>query len=357
MTQELDPNKYHVLNPKKKLILLITGLVLILLVIPFALFQYYSFAINRPAQNAKEAGFEIKKGDSLSEISDGLYLEGLVNSKFLFYLYTRLHSYDKNLQAGVYKVSPGLSIVELVKLLQVGTNDAKVTFLEGWRVEEFAREASRIYPNVDYQTFVGLAKPYEGFLYPDTYYFGVEVSEKDIVDKLLDTYNLKTEGLYDDTTLDRLGMTESQVITFASIVEREVRSEEDKKKVAGILYKRWKEEMLIGADATTQYIVARLKMGCTANDNSCPDSEKVKSVEWWPSELTQADLDTENQYNTRKMLGLPPTAIASPSLDTIKAVLGMEATKYYYYLTDSKGTVYYAVTLDEHLANASKHIK
>jgi len=357
MTQELDPNKYHVLNPKQKLTAVLVGLFVLLIVTPFAIWQYYNFAINRPAQNTNDTVFEIKKGDTLSEISDSLYTSGLVNSKFLFYVYTRVNGLDKNLQAGIYKINPGLSVVALTTLLQAGTNDSKVTFLEGWRIEEFAREASRVYSNVDYLTFVKLAKPYEGYLYPDTYFFSVEVSEQEIVDKLLNTYKEKTKGLYVTTNLDKLDMSESQILTIASIVEREVRGEDDKKKVAGILIKRWKENQLIGADATTQYIVAKSKMGCELNDETCPDSKMVKTVQWWPQELTQDDLDTTNQYNTRKVLGLPPTPISSPSIDTIKAVMNFENTKYYYYLTDIDGNVHYAVTLEEHNSNVQKYIK
>lgn len=354
---DLDPNKYHVLAGKNKLIAIAIVLIILLVGLPLATLQYYNFAINRPSQNLNEEIFEIKRGDSLSEIADNLYSENLVNSKFLFYLYNRVNRLDKTLQAGVYKVKPGLSVVELVKLFQVGTNDSRVTFLEGWRVEEFAREAAKVYSNVDYQTFVELAKPYEGYLYPDTYSFNVEVSEKDIVDMLLSTYKVKTKDVLSDSVLDKIQLTESQVVTFASIVEREVRGESDKKKVAGILIKRWKEGELIGADATTQYIVARPKMGCNYMDTSCPDANEVVNVEWWPQELTQSDLDTANQYNTRKMTGLPPTPISSPSLDTINAVLNYETTKYYFYLTDSDGNVHYASTLDEHNANVAKYIR
>jgi UPF0755 protein len=353
---ELDPKKYHIISDKQKMLAIILALIFLLIGGPIISYGYYNFAVNRPSQTIDEKTIEIKRGETISDIANRLYREGVINSEFLFKVYIVTHKLQNEVQAGLYVVPGGTTLKELVATLQHGTNDRTITFLEGWRIEEFAKEASLIFSKIDYDEFVIEARSFEGSLFPDTYTFGIEITEKEMINELNETYKLKTENIITQENLSEVNMTEKEVLTLASIVEREVKTDEDRKIVAGILAKRWQEGALLGADATTQYVAAKIRYGCDLDsDDICPKAE-VMEVTWWPNDLTQTELDLESPYNTRKLPGLPPAPICNPSLSSIKAVLEMEHTNYYFYINDSEGTTHFAETLEEHNANIAKYL-
>lgn len=184
MVQELDPNKYHVFSKKQQLKFLIITMVFSAIILPILGYWYYDFALNRPSQTDKEITFQIKSGQTLSDISNNLFNTGAINSKFLFNLYSIQQGLDKNMQAGIYTIPAGTSIVEITQKFQHGTLDKKITFLEGWRVEEFARKASSEFSNVDYYDFIEYAQDLEGKLFPDTYIFNSSISAEQMVDHL-----------------------------------------------------------------------------------------------------------------------------------------------------------------------------
>lgn len=355
MAEDLDPNKYHVLTNKQKRVLTMVIAVIALITIPTFSFFYYRIAINRPAQTDKEMSFAIPSGSSIATIASELETEKLVNSAFLFKLYIFLNKFDKNIQAGVYKIPAGSSLVQLVNLLGHGVNDTTITFIEGWRVEQYAVAASVQFKKVDYNIFYDLAAKYEGYLFPDTYSFPIDVSEEQIIDTLTKNFDVKTNDLLSEESLKKIGMTKEQVVDFASIIEREVQKEEDKQIVADILIKRWKNNTLLGADATTQYAVAKIR-NCSLTDIKCPSFEVAKNMEWWPKELTKEDLQTNSPYNTRKNSGLIPSPISNPGLSTIKAVIYYVESPYNYYLTDKDGVTHFSKTLEEHNLNVQKYL-
>jgi UPF0755 protein len=186
---------------------------------------------------------------------------------------------------------------------------------------------------------VDKAKSYEGTLFPDTYEFNADASEETIINTMRDNFTNKTQDVLTDASLAKIGLSKEQVLILASIVEREVVTESDRKIVAGILIKRLKEGMTLGADATTQYAMA-------------PKGNN----DWWPKNLTPNDLESTSPYNTRKTVGLPPTPICSPGLISIKAVVEPQSTEFYYYLTDSQGITHFAKTLNEHNKNIAKYL-
>jgi UPF0755 protein len=333
-----EEKKYHQLNPKKKPFYIFITVFIVAIVIPAVLYLYYNMALTRPAQCDTEKVFTIEKGEGVASISQKLYDAGLVNSKALFSFYMVVNNIQSRLQAGTYTIPAGCSIKNLSLLFQQGRNDLKVTFLEGWRVEEVAQEASARFRNINFQSFVDKAKGYEGTLFPDTYEFNADVDEETVINAMRENFATKTQDVLIDAYLAKSGLSRDQALVLASIVEREVITESDRKVVAGILIKRLKEDMTLGADATTQYAVA-------PKDNN-----------WWPRNLTVDDLNSPSLYNTRKIVGLPPAPICSPGLSSIKAVVESQSTDYYYYLTDSQGVTHFAKTLDEHNKNIVKYL-
>lgn len=355
MAEELDPNKYHILSNKQRQSIIIIFILVALIILPVTSFFYYKFATERPAQTDKEMGFTIPSGSSIIEIAAKLEEEKLVNSAFLFKLYIFINKFDKNIQAGEYKIPAGISVVQLVDLFGHGVNDITITFLEGWRVEQYALTASAVFKKVDYNQFIQIAGKSEGYLFPDTYSFPTEATEENIIKALVDNFETKTKDLLTEENLKKVELTKDQVITFASIVEREIKNPEDRPVVAGILIKRWRNNELIGADATTQYTIAKPRY-CSTADEKCPNFELAKNIDWWPSELTKENLETDSPYNTRKNVGLPPTPISNPSVSAIEAILNYTESPYNFYLTDKKGTTHFSKTLNEHNINVYKYL-
>jgi UPF0755 protein len=357
MADTLDPSKYHVLTKSgKKTAALITAL-LVLVIIPLLFFVYYQIGVNRPSQTDKEITYEIKKGSGVFDIAEGLYEKDAINSKFLFIFYVFANRLDKSIQAGTYTIKAGSTVADVVAQFMHGTNDVKMTFLEGWRVEEFAREAEKLLGDVDYDKFVTAATPYEGYLFPDTYFLRKDVTIDDLISLLRSTFDSKTAEILSGANLAGAGLTKEQAVVLASIVEREVKNEADKPLVAGILIKRWKEGMKLDADATVQYAVA-FKDSCGAVDYCSADAlvQNEKEINWWPNSLTTEDINYGSPYNTRKNLGLPPAPISSVSLSSLEAVIKAKNSDYYYYLHDLDGNIYYARTLEEHNTNINRYL-
>lgn len=373
VAEPLDPEKFHTvenLPNKKKRYLLALVLIVIFVLIPVSALSYYKVAVNRPAQSADEKTIKIESGESISSISARLFAEDIVNSEFLFKTYVVINNLQNDIQAGTYKIPAGMSAAQVADLLQHGTNDKTITFLEGWRMEEFANAASINFDKVDYTNFVFAANNSEGYLFPDTYEFDADVTEQEMLDTLRNTFELKTKDVLTEEALIKVGLTKEEAVIFASIVEREINNEEDKPVVAGILIKRWQEGMKLDADATTQYAIAPGRYGCGStpiaeyditpdtNDDRvvCPDEEDIPNVNWWPNDLTVTELANESEFNTRKNVGLPPKPISYPGLSSIEAVLNYEESDYYYYLNDASGKTYFAKTLAEHELNVAKFL-
>jgi UPF0755 protein len=355
MSEEVDPQKYHVMTPKIKRTLLLLSIFIFFVLIPSLSFIYYKVAVHRPSQTAKEANFEIGSGDNVFEVAGMLYDKEAINSEFLFILYVFLNRSDTNIQAGTYKIPAGTSLVDLVENLSHGRNDVVLTFLEGWRVEQFAVLASQKLGEVKYEDFVELASSKEGYLFPDTYFFNKDADAEDVINKLFDNFNKKTSDILTDENLERAGLTREQAVIFASMVEREISNIDDRSVVAGILIKRWKEESKLDVDATTQYASALSRL-CEGESICAPTLDQIYNLQWWPKDLTKEELDRGDPYNTRAVVGLPPAPISSVSLSSLSAVLNYQDSPYYYYLTDRDGVTHYAKTLEEHNQNISNYL-
>lgn len=355
MVDELDPTKYHVLTPKKKRIIMVGLLFFFLVIVPTLFFFYYKVAISRPSQTDKEITLEIGSGNSVFEIANMLGDKGAINSPFLFVLHVFLNRSELSIQAGTYTIKAGTPLIQLVKQLNHGTNDITVTFIEGWRVEEFARLATKTLPKIDYPSFVNAASGLEGYLFPDTYFINKGTNEEELVKLLKDTFDGKTASVLTEDSIRNSGFSKEQLVTLASIVEREVSGEVDRPIVAGILIKRLRGGMKLDADATIQYAVA-LKRLCKGDGYCIPTLEQFLELNWWPSDLTSEELEIDSPYNTREKAGLPPTPISSVSISSLRAVVEPQITPYYFYLTDTSSVTHYAKTLVEHNANISKYL-
>ncbi|MEA2020475.1 MAG: endolytic transglycosylase MltG [Patescibacteria group bacterium] len=311
---------------------------------------YYKFALNREAQIDTPKTIIIEPGMGISEIATLLSDQGVINSEVLFIIYVKLNHGSAKLQAGEYQIPADLNLKEVVELLQHGTFDINLTFLEGWRREQMAEylqkdPRARGLENISGDEFLALTQGEEGYLFPDTYRIPRDTSTKELVDLMRKTFAEKVgEDLREDAK--ETGLSFPEVIVLASVVEREVPSAEDRSKVAGILIKRLQNNWPLEADATVQYAVANVRCG----------EGSLECENWWPNQLTKTDLALDDPYNTRKHKGLPPAPICNPGIDSIKAVVNYEKSPYWFYLSDKEGNTHYSKTLDEHQQKVLKYL-
>lgn len=293
--------------------------------------------------------FEIEKGATSEDIAVDLFAGNYIDSPFVFKLYARLFN-KKGFIAGKHEVGMNMNILELIEILSsadVIPEDREIRIIEGWTLDEIALylDKERV---VAYDEFIAYAKNppqelidkypqifygfengmiLEGYLFPDTYKVFKNATPEDIVVKMLD--NLKTK--LDKNLLQEISAqnkTIREIIIMASILEKEVRSRDEKKKVADIFYKRINKGMLLQADSTINYIT---KKGTASS--------------------SYKDIAIDNPYNTYKYVGLPFGPISNPGFYSIEAAVHPEKNNYYFFLTSKDGTVYYAETFEGHISN------
>lgn len=309
---------------------------LFLLVIFFLSKNWWNSQLRSVSSDKSTKVFVIEKGTGVSGVAERLKEDNLIKSELIFKIYIKQNNLTDKIQAGSYKLSPSMSVQELVKTLNTGNEDIWVTLIEGWRVEEMAERLNKQL-GIDKKDFLKNAK--EGYMFPDTYLFPRQASVEYITSTLRKTFdNRFTDNLR--SQIRSKGFTEDQGVILASIVEREGRSEGVKKMIASILLKRIKIGMGLNADATIQYA-----LGYQPQEKS-----------WWKRNLSMDDLQVDSPYNTYLHVGLPPTPICNPGLLSLQAVANADpSTPYLYYYHDSKGNSYYGKTLEEHNQNVANH--
>jgi len=296
----------------------------------------------QPRGEGKERIFVINRGESVSSISFRLEKAQLIKNRWVFLGYLYFKNQLSRIQAGSFRLSPQSSVPEIVAQLQQGRLDRWLTVLEGWRREEIAQELKQTF-NLDPQSFLAASQGKEGYLFPDSYLIPVETKAEKVVEIMTNNFAQKWRSLAELASQRQL--TQNQVVILASLVEREAKLEEDRPLVAGILIKRWRAGWPLQVDATVQFVKG--KRSCQLEKNNC---------NWWP-QVTRTDLRTiDSPYNTYLYSGLPPGPICNPSLSALKAVVNYQESDYWFYLSDARGKIHFARTLEEHQQNIKKYI-
>lgn len=281
--------------------------------------------------------FVVRRGEGARTIATNLASQNLIRSPTAFFLSVKLLNIEQNLQAGDFRLNRSMDTSEIAQTLTHGFVDVWVTILEGWRVEEVANRLSKDL-DIPEGEFLKVAR--EGYMFPDTYLMPKDATAAAVAKIFSDTFNQKvTQEMREDAR--KLNLTLDEIVTLASIVEREGRSDEDRPVIAGILLKRLTAEWPLQADATLQYALGY------------QPSEKT----WWKKSLTLEDKKIRSPYNTYLSLGLPLGPIASPGLAAIRSVIYQVETDYWFYLHDPEGGVHYAETIEEHNANIAAYLQ
>lgn len=317
-----DFNRVLLWVQERRLPLALSGVALFL-----ACFLLYGAIVRAPASFPHGKVVRIEEGSSLQTIAQLLEARGVVQSSFWFKVTAIIAGDQSAIRAGDYFFTRDRNLFEVVSMVTTGDYGlvpVKVTIPEGASVRDMARILSEQFNVFDGERFIALAEKKEGYLFPDTYFFLPNVSERAVLEVLEETFHHKIAEL--QPQIEAFGQPLEDVITMASIIEREARTTESRRMISGILWNRIEMGMPLQVDVTFDYINGK---------NSFT--------------LTQSDLEIDSPYNTYRYVGLPPGPIASPSLDSIKAAINPTTTEYLFFLADRRGTVHYSETFEEHV--------
>ena len=312
--------------------------------------------------------FVVQKGDGVNQITARLAEQGLIPHNFYIDTYLWLIKSEGKLKPGTYSLAPSMSAQEIAdKLVNSETSsNSKVVIPEGWTRENIAEvftkfhiehyqgtediklvesqfeidflrqsnQADKYRPDYDFLTDLPQGATLEGYLFPDTYEVYGNATPEEIVRKMLDNFAKKVDG---DFLEDIKGQDKTvfEVVNLAAIVEREVRKEEEMKKVAGVYQNRLDADMKLQSDATITFI--------------------TKKKDPQP---TYEDTRIASPYNTYLHEGLPPAPIGNPGLQAIKAAVDPAEHDYLYFITKlDTGEAVFAETVEEHGENKERYLK
>lgn len=322
-----------------------------LFVLGGGLFFALDFSYHAPAQKSDAmVRVEILDGDTAWTIAEKLKNKQLIGSKVAFLFGVWRDGLRGTFRSGVYNISRALSPADIAAMISSGKaqlRDIKVTFPEGWTAQEMAdrltekgldggaflevvrHPTQELRSRFDFLTNIPKDATLEGFLFPETYFFLPETTPEEMVAKMLVTFDTKTQALRAE---GKSGKSFFEILTMASILEGEVKTDADRKLVSGIFWKRIESGMRLQSDATLDYIL---------------QSGKIQH--------SGRDLETDSLYNTYKYEGLPPGPVCNPSLSALEAALHPTDSSYLYFLSDPQtGKTYFAKDFEEHKANKAK---
>jgi UPF0755 protein len=319
-------------------------LIVILFLLPAAIgipavvgYAYVDHQLHQPANPGSDTiRIVVPQGATFAEVADTLHRVGLVDNQLLFRLYARYKKLDRSVEAGAYVLSRNLNMDQILQALQTAIPDEIfITIPEGFTIQKTALKLDQGGPikgsaytdlaehgqfSYDFLSGRSAGSSLEGFLFPDTYLIPRAGTAGQLI-----TLQLNQFGHIWTTQRKALAvqrkLTVLQIVTMASIIEREARFDVDRPLVASVFYNRLALGMPLQADATVLY---------------------AKGV--WQATVSLEDRKVVSPYNTYLHAGLPPGAIANPGVKSIDAALQPATSTYIYYLSDPQGHNHYATT-------------
>ncbi|MFC2156144.1 endolytic transglycosylase MltG [Acidobacteriota bacterium] len=330
---------------KKFIIVLI---ILILLVLAIIGFDFYKKTTSPFRDFEETVVFNIKTGSSVTAIAAQLYGKKIISNYYYFRLYYRVFHNNTKFKSGEYLFDKALTMKQVIQKLSEGKVILyKITVKEGLTIEETAVQLERQH-RLNFETFVMKAKDFnlirdidkkaedlEGYLYPDTYMVHKDVKAEEFVRLMTRKFksNFTNSMKWRARELD---MSIREVVTLASLIEKETSSREERFLISSVFHNRLRIGMALDCDPTIIYALKR-------------DNQYDGKIGW-------DDLKYKSPYNTRLHRGLPPGPICSPGFASIEAVLFPENTKYLYFVAKDRRTHYFSKSLAEHNRAVRKYI-
>lgn len=348
---------------RKIVSIIIISLVLIFIVGTISGYLYIKSAL-QPVDPEDERGVEVEipLGSTSSSIADILEESGIIKDSRIFRIYTKIKN-ESDFQAGNYTFTPAMTIDEIIESLKTGVLVKapidKVTIPEGKTIEEIAEifaekhyfskedfidrvndedyleELMETYPSILSEDILSedIRTPLEGYLFAATYDIFIENPNlDDIIEMMLDrTVEVVNENQKD---IDKSDFSIHEILTFASLVEKEASSKDQRKGISSVFYNRLEEGMPLQTDPTVLYAMGEHK-----------DKVLLK------------DLEIDSPYNTYQIKALPVGPISNFSVNSLKASLNPEESDYMYFLHDEDGGIHFAETHEEHIKHKEEYIQ
>ncbi len=309
----------------------------IITVIIFICIGFYVISWRSPKSFPDQILISIEKGENLSQIANSFKEKNVIRSSFWLKTFIILWGGERNVVAGDYYFPTAISVFKVAKIIhngEFGLIARKITIPEGASSIEIAKILKKKLPNFNDKDFVSkvLDNNYEGYLFPDTYFLTLNVKTNEIILMMRENFTRQIQKYQKDIL--KSGKSLNEIVIMASIIEGEANgSLKSKRIVSGILWRRLSIGMPLQVDAPFKYYNGK---------NSYT--------------LTKKDLEEDQQYNTYKNKGLPPTAITNPGIDSLRAAIAPTRTKYLYFLSDKKGNMYYSETFKGHKKNRGLYL-
>lgn len=282
--------------------------------------------LSAPEKFPVQSTVSIESGITLGEVATQFREGGIVRSELLLKVSVVLLGGDRNVMAGDYYMGVKESVFKIARRMTLGAfelDPVSISIPEGATIRDMAIIFGRRLPEFDSDRFISIAEDEEGYLFPDTYFFFPNTTDIQVIDVMRETFTQNIASIQEE--IDAFGEPVEDVIVMASILEKEARRFETKKRISGVLWRRISISMPLQVDAVFPYIIGKNTF-----------------------ELTLEDLKNESPYNTYVHKGLPPAPIANPGLASILAAVTPIESNYLFYLADKNGITHYSATFEEH---------
>lgn len=356
---------------------LITAIIIALLATGFFVYRYVDSAVGALDSTSTEyVTVEIPEGSGNKYIGQILEKSGVIKSATVFNYYTKFKNYS-NFQSGYYNLQASMDLEKICKLLkQGGTAEpeepslGKILVPEGYTIKQISEAVTKNTADDDSSTpftaddflsvvqdgsFISkMVEKYpkllanlpsadeatyqlEGYLFPATYSYYEDTTMEDLVEQMISTMDSYMSSYYD--TISEKGMTVNEVLTLASLVEKEGSTDDDRRNIASVFYNRLNANMALQSNIAILYAMGKLGKETTLSADA------------------SIDTSIDSPYNVYTNTGLMPGPVDSPSLSAIEATINPASTDYYYFVADvNTGAVYYSETYEEHEANVEKYV-
>lgn len=275
----------------------------------------------------------VPQGQSLEEVARALEDGEVIRSAFALEVVVKLLGNERNVHAGDYLFKEPLDVFSVAHKLAVGAyglEPTRVRIHEGATTREMASLLDKQFERFDADNFLAQTKLQEGYLFPDTYFFLPNVTEDTVIQAMRQNFDTQVAPLLPHIASSTHPL--SDFVIMASIIEREARNSADRRMISGVLWNRLARGMPLQVDVTFLYTIGKGTF-----------------------QLTNRDLLTDSPYNTYMRKGLPPTAIGSPSLDSLQAAVNPTKNDYIYFLADHSGVTHFCKTYACQLANKARY--
>jgi UPF0755 protein len=307
--------------------------------------HFYIALFVPPSKEKVWKEIEVKEGMSFKAIAAALQKEGLIRYRGYFEIIGRIEGVSRKVRIGYYGLNTHMSLWEVLEHLRKGRIiEYEVVVPEGYNLYQIAwtlaktpliqqpHEFVDLVKNKDYVHSLGIdADSLEGYLFPDTYYLPKGIRLEDIPRKMVQRYKAVFVDSYRDRARE-IGMSEQQVVTLASIIEKEAKVASERKLISAVYHNRLRQGMKLQADPTTVY-----------------------GTKAWITQVTKEDLKRNSPYNTYLHKGLPPGPIANPGEGAIIAALYPEQVDYLYFVAQGDGSHFFSKEYGSHTKAVNRY--